>query len=40
MEADANVRTAHSSGAVQNGLNAAVERYYDTTLDLYEELWG
>src|SRR5688572_8309920 len=21
-------------------LNAAVERYYDTTLDLYEELWG
>jgi tocopherol O-methyltransferase len=22
------------------GLNAAVERYYDTTLDLYEELWG
>jgi tocopherol O-methyltransferase len=23
-----------------NSLNAAVERYYDTTLDLYEELWG
>lgn len=23
-----------------NALNAAVERYYDTTLDLYEELWG
>jgi tocopherol O-methyltransferase len=23
-----------------NTLNAAVERYYDTTLDLYEELWG
>jgi tocopherol O-methyltransferase len=22
------------------GLNAAVERYYDTTLDLYEDLWG
>ena len=22
------------------GLNPAVERYYDTTLDLYEELWG
>jgi tocopherol O-methyltransferase len=22
------------------GLNEAVERYYDTTLDLYEELWG
>jgi tocopherol O-methyltransferase len=21
-------------------LNAAVERYYDTTLDLYEDLWG
>ena len=40
MEADANVRTAHSPGAVRTGLNAAVERYYDTTLDLYEELWG
>lgn len=23
-----------------NTLNSAVERYYDTTLDLYEELWG
>jgi tocopherol O-methyltransferase len=22
------------------GLNGAVERYYDTTLDLYEQLWG
>ena len=21
-------------------MNTAVERYYDTTLDLYEELWG
>ena len=24
----------------ESGLNAAVERYYDTTVDLYEELWG
>jgi tocopherol O-methyltransferase len=29
-----------TSAAVEPGLNAAVERYYDTTLDLYEELWG
>ncbi len=26
--------------AFESGLNAAVERYYDTTLDLYEDLWG
>jgi tocopherol O-methyltransferase len=25
---------------VKADLNTAVERYYDTTLDLYEELWG
>jgi len=25
---------------MERGLNPAVERYYDTTLDLYEELWG
>lgn len=28
------------AGVTGSGLNAAVERYYDTTLDLYEELWG
>jgi tocopherol O-methyltransferase len=28
------------STAVDPVLNTAVERYYDTTLDLYEELWG
>ncbi|MFD0567701.1 methyltransferase domain-containing protein [Kitasatospora saccharophila] len=26
--------------ATDPGLNTAVERYYDITLDLYEELWG
>jgi tocopherol O-methyltransferase len=25
---------------IDSGLNTAVERYYDITLDLYEELWG
>jgi tocopherol O-methyltransferase len=40
VEADANARAPHPPGAVRTGLNAAVERYYDTTLDLYEELWG
>ncbi len=29
-----------SPAAVDPGLNTAVEKYYDTTLDLYEELWG
>lgn len=28
------------AAAVDPVLNTAVERYYDTTLDLYEELWG
>ncbi len=37
---NSNVSAAHPSDAVEPGLNAAVERYYDTTLDLYEELWG
>jgi tocopherol O-methyltransferase len=31
---------ASPSAVVEPGLNSAVERYYDTTLDLYEELWG
>jgi tocopherol O-methyltransferase len=26
--------------AIDSGLNTAVERYYDITLDLYEDLWG
>ncbi|KQV13288.1 MULTISPECIES: methyltransferase domain-containing protein [unclassified Kitasatospora] len=26
--------------AIGSGLNTAVERYYDITLDLYEDLWG
>ncbi|MHA6765407.1 class I SAM-dependent methyltransferase [Streptacidiphilus sp. PAMC 29251] len=25
---------------IDSGLNTAVERYYDITLDLYEDLWG
>lgn len=36
----ANNRDSVSTEAAQPGLNAAVARYYDTTLDLYEELWG
>lgn len=36
---NANASSAYPS-AVEPDLNAAVERYYDTTLDLYEELWG
>src|SRR5947209_14223695 len=32
--------SAAPASAAQSGLNAAVERYYDTTLDLYEDLWG
>jgi tocopherol O-methyltransferase len=38
MEADG--IAAPPSAVVEPGLNSAVERYYDTTLDLYEELWG
>jgi tocopherol O-methyltransferase len=38
MEADG--IAASPSALVEGGLNTAVERYYDTTLDLYEELWG
>ena len=30
----------HPDTVVERGLNTAVERYYDTTLDLYEEMWG
>jgi tocopherol O-methyltransferase len=37
---EADVSAAYPSAAVEPGLNTAVERYYDTTLDLYEELWG
>lgn len=36
----ANAGSAYPSAPTGPGLNAAVERYYDTTLDLYEELWG
>ncbi len=36
----ANNISAAPAGEVSPELNAAVERYYDTTLDLYEELWG
>ena len=32
--------SAAPASAAPSGLNAAVERYYDTTLDLYEDLWG
>ena len=32
--------SAAPASAAPPGLNAAVERYYDTTLDLYEDLWG
>jgi len=38
MEADG--IAAYPSAVVERGLNTAVERYYDTTLDLYEEMWG
>ncbi len=33
-------RATRPVSGTRPGLNAAVERYYDTTLDLYEELWG
>jgi tocopherol O-methyltransferase len=36
----ANTGSAYPSAPAGPGLNAAVERYYDTTLDLYEDLWG
>lgn len=36
----ANASSAYPSAPAGPGLNAAVERYYDTTLDLYEDLWG
>ncbi|MFC5005142.1 methyltransferase domain-containing protein [Dactylosporangium cerinum] len=36
----ANAGSAYPSAPAGPGLNAAVERYYDTTLDLYEDLWG
>jgi len=36
----ANASSAYPSAPAGAGLNAAVERYYDTTLDLYEDLWG
>ncbi|HEV3171605.1 MAG TPA: methyltransferase domain-containing protein [Actinocrinis sp.] len=39
MEADTGTAQA-GAAAVEPGINAAVERYYDTTLDLYEDLWG
>lgn len=32
--------SAYPDDTVGPELNAAVERYYDTTLDLYEDLWG
>ena len=32
--------TATPSGDVDPDLNSAVERYYDTTVDLYEKMWG
>jgi tocopherol O-methyltransferase len=32
--------TATPAGDVDAALNSAVERYYDTTLDLYERMWG
>ncbi|MFI5909596.1 methyltransferase domain-containing protein [Dactylosporangium sp. NPDC051541] len=38
MKADTG--SAYPSAPAGPGLNAAVERYYDTTLDLYEDLWG
>jgi len=34
------VNAASPGTAAESELNEAVERYYDTTLDLYEELWG
>jgi tocopherol O-methyltransferase len=36
----ANNRETVPNEATQPALNAAVARYYDTTLDLYEQLWG
>jgi tocopherol O-methyltransferase len=39
VEADTGTAQAFTA-AFGPGLNAAVERYYDTTLDLYEDLWG
>jgi tocopherol O-methyltransferase len=36
----ANASSAYPPATIEPGLNAAVEKYYDTTLDLYEELWG
>jgi tocopherol O-methyltransferase len=35
-----NASSAYPSAPAGPGLNAAVERYYDSTLDLYEDLWG
>jgi tocopherol O-methyltransferase len=32
--------TTPSSEVTDPALNSAVERYYDTTLDLYEQMWG
>lgn len=37
---EANVTATSASDAAPPGLNAAVARYYDTTLDLYEQMWG
>ena len=34
------MNAASPGTAAESELNEAVERYYDTTLDLYEELWG
>ena len=39
MEADTSTAPAPAV-ALGSRLNAAVGRYYDTTLDLYEDLWG
>ena len=36
----ANASSAYPSAPAGPGLNTAVERYYDMTLDLYEDLWG
>lgn len=34
------MHTVNPSPGIGAGLNTAVERYYDITLDLYEDLWG
>jgi tocopherol O-methyltransferase len=39
VEADSGAAPA-SAAAFGPGLNTAVERYYETTIDLYEDLWG